>query len=194
MPIAVIEKPRNCSTNIAQPAGRSAPKRSTRRATPSRPDDLSTRRFRKTRASSYPFLADAGSRPRNCSGMEEATGAPSSFADSNPKRLRASGRDGGDVVNRPPSPLTMLLSRHTKRREFITLVGGAAAAWPLAARAQQPVMPVIGFLGASTPSNWAPWTTAFVQGLRALGWVEGRTVKIEYRWAEGQSQRYAEIA
>src|SRR6516225_9414166 len=60
--------------------GRSAPKRSTRRATPSRPDDPSTRRFRKTRASSYPFLANAGSRPRNCSGMEEATGAPSSFA------------------------------------------------------------------------------------------------------------------
>jgi putative tryptophan/tyrosine transport system substrate-binding protein len=78
-----------------------------------------------------------------------------------------------------------------KRREFITLLGGAAAAWPLAARAQQPV---IGFLGASTPSNWAAWTTAFVQGLHALGWVEGRTVKIEYRWAEGQSQRYAEIA
>src|SRR2546430_839148 len=62
-----------------RPAGW-APKRSTRRATPSRPDDPSTRRFRKTRASSYPFLADAGSRPRNCSGMEEATGAPSSFA------------------------------------------------------------------------------------------------------------------
>jgi len=79
------------------------------------------------------------------------------------------------------------------RREFIALLGGAAA-WPLAARAQQPAMPVIGFLGASTPSNWAAWTTAFVQGLRALGWVEGRTVKIEYRWAEGQSQRYAEIA
>src|SRR5262245_19350797 len=81
-----------------------------------------------------------------------------------------------------------------KRREFISLLGGAAATWPLAARAQQPAMPVIGFLGASTASNWAAWTTAFVQGLRALGWVEGRTVKIEYRWAEGQSQRFAEIA
>src|SRR5436190_7893708 len=81
-----------------------------------------------------------------------------------------------------------------QRREFITLLGGAAAVWPLGARTQQPAMPVIGFLGASTPSNWAAWTTAFVQALRALGWVEGRTVKIEYRWAEGQSQRYAEIA
>src|SRR5262245_60272279 len=80
-----------------------------------------------------------------------------------------------------------------KRREFIKLLGGAAG-WPLSARAQQPAMPVIGFLGASTPSNWATWTSAFVQGLRALGWVEGRTVKIEYRWAEGRSERYAEIA
>src|SRR5439155_12183948 len=81
-----------------------------------------------------------------------------------------------------------------KRREFITLVGGAAAAWPLAARAQQPPVPVIGFLGASSRFNWAGWTAAFVEGLRDLGWIEGRTVKIDYRWAEGQSQRYAEIA
>ena len=81
-----------------------------------------------------------------------------------------------------------------RRREFISLVGGAAVAWPLVTRAQQPAMPVIGFLGASTPSNWAAWTAAFVQGLHDHGWIDGRTVKIQYRWAEGQSRRYSEIA
>ena len=82
-----------------------------------------------------------------------------------------------------------------KRREFITLLGGAAAAWPLAARAQQPAkLPTIGFLGASTPSAWSQWIAAFVQRLRELGWIEGRTVAIEYRWAEGRSERFAEIA
>ena len=82
-----------------------------------------------------------------------------------------------------------------RRREFITLLGGAAAAWPLAARAQQPAkLPTIGFLGASTPSAWSRWTAAFVQRLRELGWIEGRTVAIEYRWAEGRAERYAEIA
>ena len=76
-----------------------------------------------------------------------------------------------------------------RRREFITLLGGAAAAWPLAARAQQPgKLPTIGFLGASTPSAWSQWTAAFVQRLRELGWIEGRTVAIEYRWAEGRSR------
>jgi putative ABC transport system substrate-binding protein len=81
------------------------------------------------------------------------------------------------------------------RREFIVLLGGAAAAWPLAARAQQAGrLPTIGFLGASTPSAWSRWTAAFVQRLRELGWTEGRTVTIEYRWAEGRSERYADIA
>jgi putative ABC transport system substrate-binding protein len=85
-----------------------------------------------------------------------------------------------------------------KRRAFITLALGAAAApvsWPLATRAQQPrKLPTIGFLGASTQANWTPWTAAFVQRLRELGWVEKSTVAIEYRWAEGRSERMAEFA
>jgi len=81
-----------------------------------------------------------------------------------------------------------------KRREFILALGGAAAS-PLAARAQRAgKLPTIGFLGASTPSAWSPWTAAFVQRLRELGWIEGRTVAIEYRWAEGRNERYADIA
>src|SRR5262249_47118842 len=78
------------------------------------------------------------------------------------------------------------------RREFITLLGGAAA-WPLEARAQQPAK-TIGFLGASTRSLEAPWIAAFLQRLRELGWIEGRTIAIEYRWAEGSEERFAQIA
>ena len=76
-----------------------------------------------------------------------------------------------------------------RRREFITLLGGAAAAWPLAARAQQMKLPTIGLLGGATPSAQAQWTAAFVQRLRELGWVEGQTVTIEYRWVEGRFER-----
>ncbi|MGC1937173.1 MAG: ABC transporter substrate-binding protein [Pseudolabrys sp.] len=81
-----------------------------------------------------------------------------------------------------------------KRRDFVTLLGGTAAAWPLAAFAQQPAKPpTIGFLGADA-SAFAPWAAAFVAGLRDLGWIEGRTIVIEYRWSEGRPERYAEIA
>jgi putative tryptophan/tyrosine transport system substrate-binding protein len=80
-----------------------------------------------------------------------------------------------------------------RRRDFITLVGGAAV-WPIAAHAQQAgKLPTIGFLGASA-SGFAPWAAAFVARLRELGWVEGRTIAIEYRWSEGRAERYAEIA
>src|SRR5258705_13965387 len=81
-----------------------------------------------------------------------------------------------------------------RRREFIALLGGVAASWPIPARAQQPALPVIGFLGANTPASQSQWTAAFVQRLRNLGWIEGRTVAIEYRWADGRSERVAEIA
>src|ERR1700752_1546760 len=81
-----------------------------------------------------------------------------------------------------------------RRREFITLVGGAAA-WPLAARAQQRGrLPTIGFFGSATPATMGPWVSAFVQRLSELGWIENRSVSIEYRWAEGRSDRYSEIA
>ena len=80
-------------------------------------------------------------------------------------------------------------------REFITLLGGAAAAWPRAARAQQlGKLPTIGFLGSSSASGWSPWTAALVQRLQQLGWVEGRTVAIEYRWAEGRLDRLPPLA
>ena len=82
-----------------------------------------------------------------------------------------------------------------KRREFITLLGGAVAAWPLAARGQQRVkLPTIGFLGAASASAMRPWLDAFVSRLHELGWIEGRTVTIEIRWAEGRRERLAEIA
>jgi putative ABC transport system substrate-binding protein len=81
-----------------------------------------------------------------------------------------------------------------RRREFITLIGGAAAAWPLAVRAQQARLPVIGLLGSDTAAAQSRWTDAFVQRLRKLGWAEGHNVVIEYRWAEGRSERFAEIA
>jgi len=82
------------------------------------------------------------------------------------------------------------------RRELPVALGGAAAVWPLVARAQQPAkLSTIGLLGArATPSTTSPWVAAFLQRLRDFGWVEGRNMAVEYRWAEGRSERYAEIA
>src|SRR5260370_28516298 len=82
-----------------------------------------------------------------------------------------------------------------RRRSFIALLGGAAAAWPLAARAQQPAkLPTIGFLGTTSALAWSHYVAAFAQRLRELGWVESRTVAIEYRWAEGRSERLTDMA
>src|SRR5262245_2417512 len=97
------------------------------------------------------------------------------------------------MLKRYDAPV-LIFGATLRRREFIAFLGGAASAWPLLVRAQQAdKLPTIGFLGASA-SGFAPWAAAFVARLRELGWVEGRTVAIQYRWSEGRPERYAEIA
>jgi putative tryptophan/tyrosine transport system substrate-binding protein len=81
-----------------------------------------------------------------------------------------------------------------RRRDFIKVVAGSAATWPLAARGQQPAMPVIGLLGSATASDWRPYVSAFHQGLRDVGYVEGRNVAIDARWADSQYDRLPAMA
>jgi putative ABC transport system substrate-binding protein len=80
-----------------------------------------------------------------------------------------------------------------RRREFIALLGSMATGWPFAAHSQASKLPTIGFMG-DRASVYLPWTTVLAERLRELGWIEGRTVAIEYRWSEGKSERVAEIA
>src|SRR5437016_4855179 len=99
-----------------------------------------------------------------------------------------------------PSKFELVINLKTARALSIDISPnmlslGDAAAWPIAARAQQPAkVPRIGYLGGATPSAQGQWVAAFVQRLRELGWIEGRTIAIEYRWADGRLERFAEIA
>jgi putative ABC transport system substrate-binding protein len=81
-----------------------------------------------------------------------------------------------------------------KRREFITLVGGAAATWPFAGLAQQPAMPVVGFVNAALPQPYARMSSAFLKGLSETNYIEDQNVKIEYRWGQGQIDRMPALA
>jgi hypothetical protein len=100
----------------------------------------------------------------------------------------------GAIPFPPGRPSREAPGRPVKRRDFITSIGGAAAAWPLAAHAQQPAMPTIGFLGAASPEGYATFVSRFRLGLKETGFVETENVAVIYRWAEGQYDRLPALA
>src|SRR5262245_18344436 len=92
-----------------------------------------------------------------------------------------------------PQPEGQMAS-YVRRRKFLATLGGAATAWPLAARAQQTALPVIGVLGGTSQAEWVTFLAAFTRGLKEVGYIEGESVKIEYRWADNQDDRLTTLA
>src|SRR5262249_21163419 len=131
---------------------------------------------------------------RQNSAGDEARRHPGRAADQVRSGRQPDHRQGAWAQNIADLPRPRRRGDRMRRREFITLVGSAAAAWPLAARAQAGRLPTIGFFGPNTALAQTEWTEAFVQRLRELDWIEGRTISIEYRWADGRTERLVEIA
>jgi putative ABC transport system substrate-binding protein len=145
----------------------------------------------KAATASVPIVCSMGNDPVKL-GLRPANPFPDPLRRCHQPEDRKGARPGGahlDLAARQRGHRVM------RRREFITLLGGAGATWPLATRAQQPAkLPTVGYMGSGTPATQGQWAAAFAQRLRELGWIEGRTVEVEHRWAQGRTERAAEIA